>query len=396
MFTRFVFLTLFLSLGAIIFLLPGEIIAQKNPKTLLYRITSPGILGDSYLMGTIHLKDPRVFDFPDSMYAAIEKCTAFAMEIHPDSLTEAMVGYSMNGKKEKLLEELIDPATMARLKKKYQRRFSRPIEKMTLLELMQLRKFPKEKKQSSGDEMATFMDMYLMDLAASSGKEIIGLERAADQLEIIFNFTQSDDPERLLTGWIGDANTLPELVAAYISRDMDKIEAYVDNMPDSLKEIVLSQRNIIMLASMKKRMHDGSLFSAVGAAHLPGKNGLLKLLADEGYTLTPVMGSKNLHAAQYKPIQNPVEKEWEVIASSENGYRLLMPGKAAVNNIKESGIPMYTYVDWKRTEEYFFVHYPINSVNSVSSRGSLVQAMLQASAKEMKAEIIEPFCQYEA
>ncbi len=391
MLTRFLQCARIFSIGAFFLLMFWEVSAQKNPKTFLYRINGPGTSGESYLMGTIHLKDARVFDSPDSMYKAIENCSVFAMEIHPDSLTERVVEYSVNGKKEKYLKDLLDPATMARLKKKYQKGFSTPMEKMTLLELMQTRRGSgKSKTPPSTEQMPTFMDMYLMDLAASAGKEVIGLERVDDQLDMMVNITRGEDPERLLTGLLGDAATLPALVSAYIERDMDKVQAFVNGMPAYLEELVLSKRNKVMLDGMKKQMQQGPVFTAVGAAHLPGKNGLIQLLQQEGFTLLPVLSPNNLHASKYKPLQAPVEKSWESIESPENGYRLQMPGKPAKTEIQESGIPMFTYVDWKRSEQYFFVHVPAYAPINKSNEDSMVQEMLNNSLEEMNGVIIEP------
>jgi len=39
---------------------------------------------------------------------------------------------------------------------------------------------------------------------------------------------------------------------------------------------------------MGKKMKDGPVFFAVGAGHLGGANGVIRLLRKEGYELTPV------------------------------------------------------------------------------------------------------------
>ena len=44
-------------------------------------------------------------------------------------------------------------------------------------------------------------------------------------------------------------------------------------------------------------MHDRPVTIAVGAGHLPGKNGVIELLRKEGYTVKPVknkMGKRNM------------------------------------------------------------------------------------------------------
>jgi hypothetical protein len=43
-----------------------------------------------------------------------------------------------------------------------------------------------------------------------------------------------------------------------------------------------------MAERMQSRLRSGGQFIAVGALHLPGRDGLLRLLSQQGYTLTRV------------------------------------------------------------------------------------------------------------
>ena len=51
---------------------------------------------------------------------------------------------------------------------------------------------------------------------------------------------------------------------------------------------LLTRRNERMVQRMQPRLKEGNAFIAVGALHLPGEEGLLKKLADRGYTITTV------------------------------------------------------------------------------------------------------------
>ena len=62
----------------------GAFAQQKYPSTLLWRITGKVLSHPSYLYGTMHVQDRRLFYFGDSLYSAIEKTESFAMEINPD------------------------------------------------------------------------------------------------------------------------------------------------------------------------------------------------------------------------------------------------------------------------------------------------------------------------
>jgi uncharacterized protein YbaP (TraB family) len=51
---------------------------------------------------------------------------------------------------------------------------------------------------------------------------------------------------------------------------------------------MLYRRNKNMVNRFVQLSANMSLFAAVGAAHLAGKNGMLHLLTDKGYQITPI------------------------------------------------------------------------------------------------------------
>src|SRR6478752_2807120 len=65
--------------------------AQQLPSTLLWRISGNGLQKPSYLYGTMHLTDERIFNIGDSMYKAIENSEGFAIEVNPDDFTPLLV-----------------------------------------------------------------------------------------------------------------------------------------------------------------------------------------------------------------------------------------------------------------------------------------------------------------
>ena len=63
---------------------------SRSNYNLLWKISGNGLKKPSYLFGTMHLKDKRVFDFSDSVLVKLDECPAFAMEILPDSIIRAL------------------------------------------------------------------------------------------------------------------------------------------------------------------------------------------------------------------------------------------------------------------------------------------------------------------
>lgn len=90
--------------------------AQEVP-TFLYRISGKGLTKPSYLMGSIHLQDARLFNFQHSMYAGIDRCEVFAIEVHPDSTVQRVMEESLKYNKRKLLKQQLSERGLAQLKK---------------------------------------------------------------------------------------------------------------------------------------------------------------------------------------------------------------------------------------------------------------------------------------
>ena len=103
-----------LTLPAIIALLifffsPVHLSAQDtSSKTLLWRISGNGLQKPSYLYGTMHLKDRRLFFFGDSVYKSIEASDGFAMEIDPNELIDSLLAKIGDADTTTLLRKLLD------------------------------------------------------------------------------------------------------------------------------------------------------------------------------------------------------------------------------------------------------------------------------------------------
>ena len=57
---------------------------------------------------------------------------------------------------------------------------------------------------------------------------------------------------------------------------------------DQFSEVLLGNRNRNWVHQLKIIMKKQSVLVAVGAGHLPGKDGLVELLRKQGYTLEPL------------------------------------------------------------------------------------------------------------
>jgi uncharacterized protein YbaP (TraB family) len=361
----------------------------QEAKSFLYRITGNNLTSPSFLYGTIHLQDSRLFNFQDSLYSYLEQSSIFAMELNPDSITQVFLNKEFEKGEKILIKDRMTKKSFNNLKKKYQHMSSEPIESLKLGELLQsVRAY--NLRFDEVDKMPTFMDMYLMGMANNQGKIIEGLERVEDQMNLFESLLEGKDPELVLKGVYDKRKEGELLVKSYINTDMQAVANMISMMPPEIETLVLTNRNLVMLDGMEKLMKKGSLFTAVGVAHLPGKDGLIQLLRNKGYTVTPELSTTRTHAKQYR---NPVKSglaSWKTIISEKDGYSVLMPGNPAKNAIEHSGSDIYTYINWETNEFYFSFHNEISIQVSEENRDSLRKVLIGKTVENMKGQIISP------
>src|SRR5437016_2212553 len=75
--------------------------------SLLWRISGKNLQHPSYLYGTMHSSDSRVFHFADSVLPLFEQCEAFAMEVVLDENTQATIMQNVFMEKGSTLKALL-------------------------------------------------------------------------------------------------------------------------------------------------------------------------------------------------------------------------------------------------------------------------------------------------
>jgi uncharacterized protein YbaP (TraB family) len=95
------------------------------------------------------------------------------------------------------------------------------------------------------------------------------------------------------------AAELEKMVQIYMAQDLNRINAFVNTMSVTARDELLLRRNWKMTRRMDSLSGLRSHFFAVGAAHLPGTEGVLQLLEEQGYTVQPVFSKKKVAPQNY-------------------------------------------------------------------------------------------------
>lgn len=266
--------------------------STRYHRGICWKIESSGVEA-SYLFGTIHSDDPRVTTLPAPVENAFERSDSFTMEMvvgGTDIVAMAEVMYYNDGR---TLQQLIGAQLYARTKRALAER-GLPTDdlarKKPWAAIMML-SVPTPKT-------GMFLDLVLQMQATLQGKRVHGLESLHEQLAVFDDIPIADQIE-LLEQTLRvyreiDAQT-EKLIEAYRARDLKRLMEIVHEFRpaqasayDKFMARLLTQRNLRMFERMQTRLREGKAFIAVGAAHLPGEHGLLNLLAQRGYQLTPI------------------------------------------------------------------------------------------------------------
>ncbi|HZH63250.1 MAG TPA: TraB/GumN family protein [Flavisolibacter sp.] len=320
---------------------------KKWPATLLWRISGEGLNNPSYLYGTMHLQDKRLFQFGDSLYYAMEHTEGLAVEIDfkeyfdsimTNSFREAEKDFLLEGQKVKL-----DRKKLSKTGDSLLRAFGINGSTVNKKELKKIKEYRMNKLLQQG-EMPTIVDGYLLGLALRQGKWTGGIEDVSDQLNLSDELGGELRPESVLQSDATFRRSMEQMMAMYLAQDLDGIENSINaGFSKADKDLILINRNLKMAYRMDSLSHQRSMLFAVGAAHLPGDSGVISLLRARGFTVEPVYSSKKLAGDVYAAALKEIE--WVEVNGEEKAYTIQMPGKPSEQNLFGELLKMKTYFD---------------------------------------------------
>lgn len=243
----------------------GFLGAQNNVSAgnnqLLWQVSGNGLSKPSYVFGSYHSNDPRVFKLSDSTYAAILSSEGIVIEA---DIYQLFSQYDMR----------LDVSNL---------KFDSEGNPFTS------DKKATKTKYGSEDGRPQFLDLYFQQLAYNMGKTVAVLETVEEQMEAFETvYERSETQKNLEQLKIIQDN----LLNAYLRGDIERVLSIVQNQLNASKtsfERLIVKRNHKMVDGMDSLMRKKSRFIAIGAAHLAGQEGVLQLLRKKGYNVRQVV-----------------------------------------------------------------------------------------------------------
>ncbi len=283
---------MYIESGFFVFLL-FEIIKsplKKSKQTPLWRITGQDTKGISYLLGTMHLKPNNgTSQAIKTYYNYIDLCEVFATEFPLNEVNPVTVSqFSLfpDGKK---LTDFLPEKKFNKIEKQLLKSLGMPLRSLLRMKPLMIVNLISE--QLLADLQPISMDRDLWNRAEKQGKELTGIETFEEQLQILervpidYQIKNLISISQKLTAY---KKQLLHLSEVYESGDMQKLYQLSKKGLGSIRKFMIRERNHLMADRIHEKIKDHNLFCAIGAGHLAGKDGVLRLLKLKGLSVKPI------------------------------------------------------------------------------------------------------------
>lgn len=262
---------------------------SKLENSTLWEIERADLKQPSYLLGTLHIMCASDFSIPKKVTETLKNVDALVLEVNTADPQETKLMQEAMGKSKKISEEL-SPKQYADLDELVTKVLGAPLKTFDAYGLSILQFLMIGKILPCTD--LKYYDMELIASAQKDKKAIFSLEKAADQIATMNKAYPTEfafDQLMLFDSYKKDFNAS---IAAYKKEDLTTSvnvitkDIYMDANATKYMQV---DRNKNWVEKMPEMMKQRSNLFAVGAAHLTSDFGLIYLLRQKGYTVTPVL-----------------------------------------------------------------------------------------------------------
>ncbi|MBO4580668.1 MAG: TraB/GumN family protein [Bacteroidales bacterium] len=251
-----------------------------HAQALLWQISKPGHR-TCYIMGTIHLTDNDIQHVNDTVWSCMRQCSLLALELDLHQADNIMEHITM---KKATMDQLLTPEeyhvldSIMRKKTRIGMSFFNRMQPLFFYSVVMMDK-----------KYGIAMDLLLQHHADSLGIATMGMESVKDQVKAFKSISLEQQAKGLaeMLHNLGKTGELDSLMLLYKRQDIKGLEQMIQNDPSSTKALI-EHRNQGFVKHIKKLSPSKSVFFAVGAGHLEGKQGILNLLRKHRYTLQAI------------------------------------------------------------------------------------------------------------
>lgn len=257
---------------------------------MLWRLTPESGGKPSYLFGTMHVRDARAFGWLDLAESCMATCTVFATEFDFSDTDPAAFAAALELPEGKSLKDflprnawkLLDHFAQKKLHSSAEAlQFQHPMSVSTLLSAAFF-----------SEEMSHSVDETLWHRARALGMTTTGVETFAEQLDTLGRIPFEQHIKGLtwlLKNHNRQKRRLNKMMKRYAEGEIQTLYQSAKKDAKGMRKTLIYRRNKVMASRFSEIAVEKPLFCAVGAGHLAGGKGILRLLKNAGFKIEPVL-----------------------------------------------------------------------------------------------------------
>ena len=267
---------------------------EEDKKHFLWKVSSG--TNSVYLLGSLHVLGKDSYPLGDAYEQAFQDSEIIVFEVDPAELEKPETIQFVLKKaalgKGKTLKDVVSPKTFERAETELNEMgvdiklvsLTKPWFLAVTATILKLSKM--------GFDPEYGVDRYFYEKAKKSTKEVRGLETAEYQIDLIASLGDASQDDVLLHT-LNDLDVieteLPNLVDSWRRGDGEEFQdlifrSYID-YPDVYQKLIVDRNNNWLKDIEGYLKSDKNHLVVVGAGHLVGSEGLIKILTDKGYTV---------------------------------------------------------------------------------------------------------------
>lgn len=280
-----------------------ESAAARNPfhEGRYFKVTKDGV--SSHIIGTLHFDDPQIRKIPKYFKTQIDSADALLVEIEIDEAADLFMHFLSNPR---IIINSDGPSLDSYFKSDEWETITRSLAKKRIPADFVSQLEPWFVANALSDIPCTnrsgrILDVELMKYATRRDVPIVGMETKEDLIPLVAGSSDEEAIQniRLALHYMkygedlattikllyqrGEIAKIVEFGNAFARRILSN--EFVAESAYKFEQRVLTNRNKAWMSTLLPAAHKGNVVVAVGAAHLYGTNGLLRLLERQGFTI---------------------------------------------------------------------------------------------------------------
>lgn len=268
----------------------GDVRAQEIEQTLLWKLEGNGIK-PSYVYGTFHLLPQKDFELKEKVSKAFDEAEQVVLELDMDDPHMQMkVADNASMKDGETLDQLLTPEDYAMIDRVLTATIGSSLDNYNTVKPVVLSSLL---IPTLLDGQPASFELTFAQMAAQSKKEVLGLETVREQMEAFDKIPYEDQLEDILE-IVNEREKMKslfnEMIDVYKKEDIKAINTLIKKYMNGENELehLLLERNRNWIARIGELGRDKKSFFGVGAGHIGGDDGVINLLREAGYTVSPI------------------------------------------------------------------------------------------------------------